>query len=78
MRLVKTLSQNLGQILPESFYRILGFFTIHYVQPKELPSRARFRNNLKLTVKDPRKSKIQARGTGFHLCISNTGCFVTV
>jgi hypothetical protein len=24
MRLVKTLSQNLGQILPESFYRILG------------------------------------------------------
>jgi hypothetical protein len=24
MRLEKTLSQNLGQILPESFYRILG------------------------------------------------------
>ena len=37
MRLVKTLRQNLGQILPESFYRILGkvVFPIHYVQPKD-------------------------------------------
>ncbi len=29
MRLVKTLSQNLGQILPESFYRILGKVVFH-------------------------------------------------
>ena len=38
MRLVKTLGQNLGQILPESFYRIFGkvVFPIHYVQPQDL------------------------------------------
>ena len=29
MRLVKTLCQNLGQILPESFYRILGKVGFH-------------------------------------------------